>query len=91
MQPADPPPHVRHRVIRTSEVARRLGVSRTTLWRLRRTGDFPPPLRLGTATEHPLLGWLERDVDDWLASRPRVTSPPGENSRLASIDGSTDD
>lgn len=53
-------------LLRAGAVARRLGVSRTTLWRMRRDDpDFPRPVRL-TAR---VIAWRVRDLDDWVDRR----------------------
>ena len=54
-------------VLRTPEVTRLTGLSRTTLWRLERRGVFPRRIRLGANS----VGWLEDEVEEWIASRPR--------------------
>lgn len=46
---------------RPSELAQALGVSRTTLWRLVKSGALPQPLRLGGA-----VLWCTDDVRDAL-------------------------
>lgn len=43
------------------------GLSRTTLWRAERRGDFPRRIRLSLGR----VGWSEAEVLDWLAGRPR--------------------
>lgn len=53
------------RVLRVKEVLRLLGISRTTLFRLRRKGDFPPAVRLSTTA----IGFMAEDVSDWVNSR----------------------
>jgi prophage regulatory protein len=52
-------------VLRVKDVCQRLRVSRTTVWRLDRSGDFPPKRRIGPGT----VGYLEEDVAAWLATR----------------------
>lgn len=52
-------------ILRWREVIARLGVSRPTIERAIRRGEFPPPLRLGPRA----VGWDERDVEAWLRSR----------------------
>ena len=56
------------RVIRIREVSRRIGLSRTTLWRLTQNGSFPAPLRLSENS----IGWLEAEVDHWISTRARA-------------------
>ena len=52
-------------IIRTNELAERLGVSRTTLWRWMRAGSLPPKIQLGSNS----VGWDSREIDRWLESR----------------------
>jgi len=56
------------RVIRKQELLQITGLSSATLWRLERAGDFPRRLRLGPHA----VGWLDEEIDEWMASRPRV-------------------
>ena len=44
------------------------GPSRSTVWCLAKSGDFPKPLRLGQKA----IGWRRADVEDWLDTRPTV-------------------
>lgn len=55
-------------VLRQGRLCRLLSISRTTLWRRVRAGDFPAPRRLGPN----VVGWLEDDVRAWLESRPEA-------------------
>jgi prophage regulatory protein len=54
------------RYLRISEVCEVTGVSRTTIWRWTRSGDFPAKRKLGPNS----IGWCERAVGEWLANRP---------------------
>lgn len=56
------------RIIRIKEVLARTGLSRTTVWRRERAGRFPPRRDLGGG----LVGWVDAEVEEWLASRPVV-------------------
>lgn len=60
------PVHQVRRALRISEVTRRTGLSRTTIWRQVQAEEFPRPRRLGKNA----IGWDEEDVYRWLASRP---------------------
>ncbi len=51
----------RSRILRTNEVAARLGISRTTLWRWERRGLIPRKRRLGPNT----VGWLASEIENW--------------------------
>lgn len=52
-------------IIRRSELARRLSISTTTLWRWVRTGRLPAPICLGPNT----VGWREAEIEAWLEQR----------------------
>lgn len=52
-------------VLRCKDAAAYVGVSRSTIQRLRCTGDFPKPVLVGPQTH----AWRVVDLDAWLASR----------------------
>ena len=54
-------------IIRLKEVVKRIGLSRSTLYVFMQADKFPRPLQLGARA----IGWLEKDIDDWLAHRTR--------------------
>jgi len=54
------------RVMRRPEVERVTGISRSTLYEMIKSGEFPKPMRLGKRA----VGWPETVVSDWLDSRP---------------------
>lgn len=56
------------RLLRIDKVMERTGLSRTTIWRREREGDFPSRVRIGPNA----VAWREDDVDDWIESRPAV-------------------
>lgn len=41
------------------------GLSRVTVWRLRRQGQFPCPIRLSANR----IGWRLQEIVDWLGAR----------------------
>lgn len=51
------------RIIRAAQVAERLGISRTTVWRWVQEGRLPQPTRYGRNT----TGWREADINTWIA------------------------
>lgn len=59
-------------VLRRRPAAALLGISVATLDRLRSDANngFPAPIRLSEQA----IGWLTGDIEDWIASRPRVSS-----------------
>lgn len=52
-------------VYRTADLIKALGMSRSTIWRLAKSGKFPMPKRIGKASV-----WLVADVDQWLMKLP---------------------
>ena len=53
------------RILRSREVCARTGLSRVTLWRLERRGEFPGRRQLTANT----VGWLEAEVEKWIVTR----------------------
>ena len=64
------------RVLRTNELAARLGISRVTLWRWERQGLVPGKRRIGPNT----VGWLESEIEEWFATTApdQSKAPDGE-------------
>lgn len=56
------------KILRIKEISELLSLSKSTIWRLRREGDFPEPLKLGPRS----VGWYESDVTEWIKSRNRL-------------------
>ncbi len=54
------------RFLRFPDVAKRVGLSRSSVWRLERAGQFPRHRRLSSNT----VGWWEPEIDAWLRNRP---------------------
>ena len=54
-------------VWREPEVRRRIGVSHATLWRMRKRGEFPNPVRVGS--DAGAVGYLASEVQAWLQAR----------------------
>ena len=70
------------KVIRLDEVAELTGLSRTTIWRKCRAGEFPARIKLGSHS----VGWFLHEVEGWLQSRQRIWTGCGrvrERSRAA--------
>jgi prophage regulatory protein len=54
--------------LRVSTLAPRLGMSKSTIWRLVRQGKFPKPLKLSDK----ITAWKADDVLAWLADKEAV-------------------
>jgi predicted DNA-binding transcriptional regulator AlpA len=65
-------------VWRTADVLAQLGIVRKTLYNWQEAGNFPQRRRFGPGT----VGWLKRDVLDWLESRPCVAPRDKEGSSM---------
>lgn len=59
-------------ILRTAKLQTYVGLSRTTIWRLEKNGQFPKRVRLGQNS----VGWLKGDVDTWLESRKGLSYEP---------------
>lgn len=59
------------RFLRWREVETRVGISRTTAWRLQKKGDFPAPYVISTGR----VGYRESEVAAWTASRAHRREP----------------
>jgi prophage regulatory protein len=58
-------PNQSDRILRPRQLADRFGLSLATLWRLRRRGDLPEPIRLSPGC----VGWRTSEIDAWLTAR----------------------
>ncbi|MGE5539628.1 MAG: helix-turn-helix transcriptional regulator [Gemmatimonas sp.] len=63
------------KIFRRKQVEAHTGLSRSTIYAWVRDGLFPAPISLGPKA----VGWLESELDAWLAERTRASrSPDGE-------------
>jgi len=63
--PAPAPFPPARRTLRIAEVLHRVGVSRTTWWRLIKAGVAPAPVKLSPRC----VGWYDDAIDAFIASR----------------------
>lgn len=76
MGPLDRPGPARampDRLLSWAKVRDITGISRTTAWRLQKTGEFPLPVRLSSGR----VAWPESEVIFWASSRIRRSPVPG--------------
>ena len=59
--------------LKVGELAEKLGVSQTTIYRWVEDGHFPRPMVLGPETEskNSSIRWSWSEVETWLENRPR--------------------
>ncbi len=74
------------KALRIRDVATTTGLSRTTLWRLERRGDFPHRIRLSPNS----IGWIESEIEQWIESRPRKPSNVSDPKSSEAADRSVD-
>ena len=59
---------VQRQILRLKDVVELVGLSKTTIWRRMRAGEFPSALRLGGPSTR-AVGWKMTDVEAWLEQR----------------------
>lgn len=62
------------RFLRPEQVLEKLGISRSTLYRLEESGELPPRRRISANS----VGWIEEELDEFIASRPVLRVAPQE-------------
>jgi len=70
-------------ILRRREVERMTGLSRTTIWRLERGGDFPQRVQLSANS----VGWRSNEVHAWIEARRPAPSglQPAQQSSPAAV------
>ena len=56
---------VKVRIYRVKGLVELLSISRTTIWRMVKRGDFPQPICLGKRAK----GWRREEIEEWVNSR----------------------
>jgi prophage regulatory protein len=64
-------------MLRLSDVQRRVGLGRSSIWRMVKEARFPAPRRLSTRA----IGWLGSEIDDWLKARGGNSDVPAASGR----------
>lgn len=52
-------------VVRPRDIQAAVGLSRVTVWRLEKNGQFPKRRKLSAGA----VGWLQSEIDAWLEAR----------------------
>ena len=63
------------RILRLPEVLRITGLSRASIYRLVRSGIFPPSVKLTART----IGWYSTDIETWIAARAATSKGQGDD------------
>lgn len=56
-------------IFRLKQVVKSSGLSRSSIYVRMKKKDFPRSIKLGERS----VGWLESDINDWIASRVQAT------------------
>ena len=57
------------RLVRLPEVIHRVGLSRTTIYSLIATGEFPRQIVIGPRA----VAWSQQELEDWIISKRQAT------------------
>ncbi len=57
-----PPGSEQERILRIEEVVKLTGISRTTIWRKERIGEFPARVPLSSC----IVGWRATEINEWI-------------------------
>ena len=63
------------RIVRLPEVSQATGLSRSTIYRLVRSGTFPQSVALTART----IGWRIDEVEAWIAARAKTFKDQGDD------------
>ena len=58
------------KTLKLKDVVQMTSIGKVTIWRLEQRGEFPAKIVLSPNR----VGWIEDEVSDWIASRPRISS-----------------
>ena len=58
-----------NKILRMPEVKQRIGLSRSLIYLMVGRGEFPRPIKIGARAS----GWVEAEIDAWLAERLRLS------------------
>lgn len=67
------------RFLRFPVVRARTGLSRSTIWRLERRGDFPRHRRISSNA----VAWAEHEVTDWIRAKLSGSTEPATDGKVA--------
>ena len=58
--------------VKIGEIAEKLGVSRSTIYKWVEEKNFPSPVVFGDAKKNSTVRWLGTDIQEWIDQRPRA-------------------
>ena len=57
-------------IFRRKELEKRLGLSRSSIYKMMDDGEFPRPVRIGRRA----VGWRAADIETWFEAMQRVSN-----------------
>lgn len=75
----EPSPRSGDRVLCRAATCKKAGIGKTLMYELLEVGDFPKPRALGGRR----IGWLESEIDEWIANRKLASRQPHTKARKA--------
>lgn len=63
------------RFVNVKEVIQRTSLSRTTIWRMVKKGEFPSQIKIGMIR----VAWLDMDIENWMNDRKERTTQAKHN------------
>ena len=57
-------------ILRRTELEQRLGLSRSSIYKMMDEGEFPRPVRIGRRA----VGWLAEDIENWFEAMQGVSA-----------------
>ena len=57
--------------VKIGDITKMLGVSRSTIYKWVETDVFPKPVHFGNADKNSTVRWIQDEIEEWLANRPR--------------------
>lgn len=62
-----------YRILRLDQVLDRTGLSRSTIYHYISIGAFPKQVMLGGGTSGRAVGWIESEVEEWIARQIEIS------------------
>ena len=57
------------------QVEKIVGIKRSTIYKLMRSGMFPEPIRIGPGS----VRWRKSELEEWINAQPRATGETGRS------------
>jgi prophage regulatory protein len=58
-----------NKILKFKELSKYVPLSRTTIWRRIKNGQFPKPIDLGGNSKNSAKGWIESDIIGWVTEQ----------------------